>query len=405
MAYAEKTDQKLAAAKAPGPLQADVKKQKNDLAGYLTARANVSTYVQGIQNASLPDINFKKLPKDLQDKLPADPNALLAEVKKNLDTAKANALNWSNNIEPNLTDIPQALINFNAKFKSSASSISGWLAELANGNDTNKPVLLQTLTWLIGQIDAQTAMINTEMDLIKKFNTQLTEDHENFSTSNNGFSVLYDFEKKSIKTMTDAIKGLQDAIDAENTAITAAGIAAGVGGGLMIAGGIGLAAAETGVGAVVAVVVIVAGLVAAIAGIVELVKAINAKVDTENQINADQMALSLLSVQATSLLQVEKALSNLVDLSTKALAAVQVILDTWGTLKSKIVAVHDDLAAAKGKDLGKITAVFDVNAAVTQWADLETFAGHMQTYVQRNFQKTSKLGALTPLVVGKNKAA
>lgn len=389
------------ATKAPGPLQADVKKQKNDLAGYLTARANVSSYVQGVQKVSLPDINFAKLPADLQSKMPADPNALLAEVKANLETAQSNALNWSNNIEPNLTDIPQALINFNAKFKSSASSISGWLGELANGNDQNKAVLLQTLTWLIGQIDGQTTLINTEMDLIKKFNTQLTKDHGNFSKSNSSFSVIYDFEKKSIATLNTAIKGLEDALEAENAAITAAGIAAGVGGGLMIAGGIGLATAETGVGAVVAVVIIVAGLAAAIAGIVELVKSINAKVETQNEINADEVSLSILSVQATALLQVEKALSNLVGLSTKALASVQVILDTWGTLKAKIEAVHDDLASAKGADLGKITAVFDVNAAVTQWADLETFAGHMQTYVQRNFQKVEKLGELKPLVYGK----
>ena len=393
------------APKTTGPLQVDTEKQKNDLAGYLTARANVSSYVQGVQNASLPDINFTKLPKDLQDKLPSDPNALLAEVKANLATAQKNALEWSNNIEPNLTKIPQAIINFTADFNTTTSSIVGWLGELANGNDKNKAELMMTLEWLIGKIDDQTNSINTELNLIKAFNTQLTKDHGNFSTSNSNFSVLYDFEKKSIKTMTDAIASLQKAIDAENTAITASGVAAGVGGGLMIAGGIGLAAAETGVGVVIAVVVIVAGLAAAIAGIVELVKAINAKVKTENDINADEMALSLLSVQATSLLQVEKALKNLVDLSSKALAAVQVILDTWGTLKAKIEAVHKDLADAHGKDLGKITAVFDINASVTQWGELTKFAGDMETYVQRNFQKASQLGPMKPLIVGKNKAA
>ncbi len=395
-----------------GPLQIDLTQQKNDLAGYLTARANVSAYVAGVQQVSMPNIDFGKLPSDIAKKLPADPNKLYAAVQTNLKTAQANALNWSNNIEPNLTEIPQAIINFNAKFQSASSSISTWLGELAGGNDANKGVLLQTLSWLIAQIDAETASINAEIKLIQDFNTQLTTDHSNFSSSNSSFAALYNYEEASIKTLNDAISGLKDALKAENKAITASAIAAGVGGGLMVAGGIGLATAETGVGLVVAGVAIIVGLAAAIAGIVELVKAINAKVKTENEINQDQTAVTLLAAQASALLQVETSLKELVDLSSQALAAVQVILDTWGTLRAKISAVHDDLANAQGKDLGKITAVFDVNAAETQWADLQKFAGNMQTYVQRNFQKVHDLkdgGKIEPLAVGvkqtSNKAA
>ncbi len=393
------------ATKKLGPLQADVEKEKNDLAGYLTARANVSAYVAGVQKVSMPDINFGKLPADVAKNMPADPDKLYKDVQKNLKTAQDNALNWSNNIEPNLTEIPQSIINFNAKFQSASSSISTWLGQLANGDTTNKANLLMTLKWLIGQIDAESAAITTEMNLIKQFNTQLTTDHNNFSSSNNSFTVLYNYEEKSIATLNTAIAGLKDALKAEQKAITASAVAAGVGGGLMVAGAIGLATAETGVGLVIAGAAIIVGLAAAITGIVELVKAINAKVATENEINADETAVSLLAAQASALLQVETSLKELVDLSSQALAAVQVILDTWGTLKAKISAVHDDLEKAQGPDLGKITAVFDISAAETQWADLHKFAGNMQTYVQRNFQKVHDLGdggKVTPLVVGKN---
>jgi hypothetical protein len=391
--------------KAPGPLQVDVDQQKNDLAGYLTARAMVSSYVAGVQKVTLGGINFNTLPADIQSKLPADPATLLKTLQANLDIAQKNALSWSNNIEPNLTDIPQAIINFNAKFKAASDSILGWVTELANGNDAHKSQLLMTLTWLISQIDSQTALINGEMDLIRAFNTQLVADHGNFSSANSAFGILYTYEEASIKNLTDAITGLQGALDAENKAITASAIAAGVGGGLMVAGAIGLATAETGVGLVVAGVCIIVGLAAAIAGIVELVKAINEKVETQNKINEDQTAVSLLTLQATALQSVETFLGKLVTLSEQAMAAVQVILDTWGTLRAKIIAVHDDLNAAQGSDLGTIAAVFDVSAAQDQWSQLQNFAQDMQTYAERNFEKgvqdLEKGGKVTPLTFKK----
>jgi hypothetical protein len=373
--------------KAPGPLQVDVDQQKDDLAGYLTARAMVSSYVAGVQKVTLGGINFNTLPADIQSKLPADPATLLKTLQGNLDIAQKNALQWSNNIEPNLTDIPQAIINFNAKFKASSDSILAWVEELANGNDSHKSQLLMTLSWLVTQIDAQTTLINGEMDLIS------------------AFGILYTYEEASITNLTNAIKGLQDALDAENKAITASAIAAGVGGGLMVAGGIGLATAETGVGLVVAGICIIVGLAAVIAGIVELVKAINEKVETQNKINEDQTAVSLLTLQATALQSVETFLGKLVTLSEQAIAAVQVILDTWGTLRAKIVAVHDDLAAAQGSDLGTIAAVFDVSAAQDQWSQLQNFAMDMQTYAERNFEKgvqdLEKGGKVTPLTFKK----
>ncbi|MEH6517819.1 MAG: HBL/NHE enterotoxin family protein [Halioglobus sp.] len=387
------------------PLQKDVTKTKNDLAGYLTARAKVSSYVAGVKYASLPDIEFEKLPQDIQVKLPADPQKVLDQVKANLAIAQKNALCWSNDIEPDLTAIPQAIINFNEKFKVSSTDISQWLGELASGNTANKENLQETLLWLIGVINDQQTNIQAEMTLIKKFNTQLTADHANFSASNGSFAELYTFEEASIKNLQNAISGLKDALKAEDKAITASGIAAGVGGGLMVAGGIGLASAETGVGLVVAGICIIVGLAAAIAGIVELVKAINAKVKTQTELNVDEAAVSILSVQAAVLLSVDDALKELVELAESAMAAVQVILDTWGTLAVKIQAVHDGLKNADGKDFGKITAVFDIGAAITQWSELTDFAGKMQTYVATNFQKVSDLGEggkIQPLSYGKD---
>lgn len=390
------------------PLQQNVTETKNKLAGYLTARGRVSAYVAGVQKASLPDIKFEKLPPEIQVKLPADPQEMLDQVRANLKTAQTNALLWSNDIEPGLTAIPQAIINFNDKFKTSAASVTQWLGELAGGNTKNKALLLTTLKWLIDVIDYQQTSIQAEMTLIRKFNTQLTTDHSNFSSSNGSFAALYTFEEASIANLQTAIKGLKDALKAEDKAITASAIAAGVGGGLMVAGAIGLATAETGVGLVVAGVAIIVGLAAAITGIVELVKAINAKVQTQNDINTDETAVSLLSAQATVLLAVEDALKDLVDLAESAMAAVQVILDTWGTLAAKIQAVHDDLFAASDKDLGQITAVFDINAASAQWDELTEFATNMQIYVEANFKKVTDLedgGKIEPLAFPGKKAA
>ncbi len=52
--------------------------------------------------------------------------------------------------------------------------------------------------------------------------------------------------------------------------------------------------------------------------------------------------------------------------------ALQVVLDSWGTLQSKLAAVLNDLDGATD-DFASILAEFDLNAAETQWSELGNF--------------------------------
>jgi hypothetical protein len=98
-------------------LATDVTDQQNKLAGYLNAKANVAKYVAALQNTDISGVNFTALPGDLQKKLPADPVVLLQQVNANLAIAKQHGQFWSNEIQPDLTKIPQAIINYNSQFQ------------------------------------------------------------------------------------------------------------------------------------------------------------------------------------------------------------------------------------------------------------------------------------------------
>jgi len=86
-----------------------------------------------------------------------------------------------------------------------------------------------------------------------------------------------------------------------------------------------------------------------------------------------------LTVQVQALNTTEKALSSLVTMSQLAMDSVQVILDTWATLQTKLKAVVTDLTDSENQ-IGNIMSLVDLTTAQTQWGQLETFANQMQDF-------------------------
>lgn len=380
-------------------LATDVTDQQNKLAGYINAKANVAKYVASLQNTDISGVNFKSLPDDIQKKLPADPAVLLATVSANLTTAKSHGQFWSNDIQPNLTAIPQAIINYNTQFQAEMALITPLVQDLLNKDDPDKrKELVELFQGLIEKIGEQQTAITTEIANLKTFNTEITADHGNFSSANTQFAAIQQFEQANIDALNTAISGLNDTISALNKAITAESIALGVSVALIAGGAIGLANAETGVGLVIGAICIVVGMLGVGIATGELIASIQAKQDAQQKEAFDQLEVNELTVQVQALNTTETALSALVTQSQLAMQSVQVILDTWATLSGKLQAVITDLNDSE-QNIGNILSLVDLNTAQTQWNQLETFANQMQGFDSAVFAQPTVTLDLQPMKV------
>jgi hypothetical protein len=363
-------------------LAIDVTDQQNKLAGYINAKANVARYVAALQSTDISGVNFKTLPPDIQKKLPEDPAVLLQQVNANLTIAKQHGQTWSNDIQPGLTAIPQAIINYNTQFQVEMGLILPLVQALLIGPDPAKRAeLVDLFNGLIQKIEDQNKALSGEIALLKTFNTNVTSDHGNFSSANNSFAAIQQFEQANVTALNTAIQGLDSAISALNKAITAEWVALGVSAALIAGGAIGLANAETGVGLVIGAVCMVVGMIGLGVAAGELVSSIEKEQDAEQKKAFDQLEVTELTVQVQALNTTETALSALVTQSALAMQSVQVILDTWATLQGKLQAVVVDLSNSE-LAIGDIMSLVDLNTAQTQWGQLETFAGQMQDFEQ-----------------------
>ena len=368
----------------PLQLATNVKVQQDKLAGYLNAKANVAAYVGALQSTDISGVNFDALPADI--KPPNDPAALLQVVNAHLATAKQHGLTWSSSIQPGLTSIPQAIINYNATFQEAVKMLLSLVQDLLTDPDTDpdkgkkRDLVIQLFGALLQKIAEQQKNVTSEFALVRQFNADVTTDHGNFTSGNNQFAIIRQFESDERDNLRDAIKDLNDTIDTLNKQITGESIGVAGGGVLIGVGVIAIATTgESGVGAVVGAVCIVVGLLAGGLSAGFLVGAINARSAAEKQKSFDQMEVDELTIQMQALDTTESVLSKLVTQSEEAIASVQVILDVWASLQAKIQAVIADLNDSE-QAIGNILSVLDLQTAQDQWAQLDTFATQMQEF-------------------------
>jgi len=356
----------------------DVNQTKDDLASYVNAKCVVSSYVAGLLNTDISGVVFNDLPDDLKKQLPEDPKVILDRLKGQLATARGHGLTWSNTIEPGLTSIPQAIINYNTQFYVEYDYIRPLLQALIDNpaDQEKRKEVTQLFQGLLNKLNEQETSIVDEMNLIKQFNIDIHNDSLNFSNANGDFEAIRVWEKANIDALNSVITALNEEISALNKEITATAITAGVsvaitGGGiyLMVTGG--------PVGAIVGAVISVVGMIGVGVSVGFLIASIEKKAEEQSKLAKDQLEVTLLTQQVTALNSVEATMGSLVEQSHAAEAAVQVILDTWATLKVKLEAVITDLEDSE-KAIGDIMSLIDLDTAKDQWAQLQDFAIAMQ---------------------------
>ena len=356
----------------------DVKKTKDDLASYVNAKTVVSSYVTALTNTDISGVTFKDLPSDLKKQLPADPKTILANLQKELKTARGHGMTWLNDIEPDLTKIPQAIINYNTQFQAECGLMMPLIDDLIINPDdkAKRKELTDLFKGLLDNLNNQEKDITGEMGLIKQFNTDIHGDSLNFSNANKDFDAIRTWEESNIKILNGAITQIDGAISALQKEITATAISTGVSA-AVIGVGIGLIASGGVVKPIIGAIVMVVGFVGIGMSVAFLISSINELVEEQSEKAKDQLEVTLLTQQVVALDSVEKITKKLVDQSKSAEQAVQIILDTWGTLKVKLEAVIDDLENSE-KHIGDIMSKVDLETAQTQWGQLQEFAEAMQ---------------------------
>ncbi len=359
-------------------LQSEAGDIKDKLAGYVNAKTKVASYVASLLNTDISGVTFNALPEDLQKQLPKDPKELVATLQEELATARSHGMTWSNTIEPNLTAIPQAIINYNSQFQVEYNYMRPLVQDLINNptDDEKRKQLISLFNGLLSKIEAQETSINEEIELIKQFNIDIHNDSLNFSNANSDFEVIRVWEKSNIDALNLHIAAIKDAIKALDTQITATAISSGASVALM-GGGIYLMATAGPVGAIAGAVITVIGMIGVGVSVGFLISAIDKRAQEQSKLAKDQLNVSLLTQQVTALTTVETALGSLVKEAQDATKAVQIILDTWTTLKLKIQAVINDLQDSE-KAIGDFMSLVDLDTAKEQWAQLQDFAEAMQ---------------------------
>ena len=270
---------------------------------------------------------------------------------------------------------------------------------LTSPDPAKRKELVELFNGLLTNIGEQKAAVMEEISRLKQFNTDVTKDHGNFSSANNTFAAIRQFELQNITALNSAIAALDQEISALNKLIIAESVAVGASVALVAGGGIALAAtAATGVGAIVAGAVVAFGMIGVGVSAGFLISTIEKKQDALQKEAFDKLEVTQLTAQVQMLDTTEKALSALVLKSQQAIAGVQVILDTWATLEAKIQAVVNELMNSE-THIGDVASLVDLSTAQSQWAQLHTFAERMQDFEQSLFATAPVKFNLKPIMV------
>lgn len=170
----------------------------------LIARASVV----GMDDVVIKGIGFPKLTPEQQKAAPNHEQDL-QEMEAALVTAVANALTWSNDIEPDVTILPQAYQNIFAFIK-------GWRPVISTMKYTDKVEILQAQRERLLEESTKLEAFGHKVAVLQN---KVATDAENFSEKHAAFADLEKLDAESITATVAAIAKIKAIIAAESKTI------------------------------------------------------------------------------------------------------------------------------------------------------------------------------------------
>jgi hypothetical protein len=348
-------------------LQFDVQAAKEQLTQLLRDRVAAEGSIFNVQTVDFEPVLFP----DLQT-ASGNEQALFEEMNAVLVRAKSHCQTWSNDVQPKLTAIPQAAINYASILDSALPLV---LAEL-RAAPPNRAQLRALFAGLATAIETQAASVRAVAPLLRSLESSFAADAADFSNRHAPFRELEDLDQKNIEAARAAIGKLQAMIAEFDEEIGVDTIEnkkeIGVGRTSLKNG-----AESNQAGRLAGVTSGLIMFVSVISRIQEMVALIEQRLQKARESAEYETELGSLTAQLLALDTTAAALSAADTAAGGLIATVNHIIDGWKQHASGVAEVIAQLSG--DQPVAEILSEFDLERTQSEWDELRTFATQWQT--------------------------
>lgn len=348
-------------------LSFDVETAKAELTQIFRDRLAAQGSVYNVGNVDIEDVDFNGIPQPVPGQA-----QLVADMKTDLAAAQANGQRWFNDVQPHLTVIPQAAINYGSKWNVTIPLVLQQLRQSA----PDRAVLQALFQGLRDSIDEQTQTLGALMQSLASIRAAAAADAGNFSSKHAPFQQLEDLDKDNLAKARTTLAGIQAMIDQFNEQIDVDTIKAEKD--LSIASNAMKYGGKFGKpGKIVGLTIGLIFIVSATFAIDDLIATVAKRLAEAEEAGEYELEMSLLTTQLVSLDTASSALASLVNELDDMIASLQGALDGWKSEADALSAIVTDLQGSAPVD--GIINQFDLGKTQAQWDELSTFAMKWQS--------------------------
>lgn len=345
----------------------DVEAAKAQLTQVFRDRIDAQGSVYNVLNVDIEDVSFD----DLEKKLP-NQQQILADIKSDLKTAQNDGEQWFNEIQPHLTAIPQASINYASLWNNTIPLV---LAQLRR-TTPDREELQKLFQGLKDSIDQQTAVLGELMTNLQSIRAVQATDAANFSDKHASFQQLEALDQENLVAARNTLDKIKAMIDQLGERIDIDTINAEKD--LALASNAMKYGKKLGKpGKILGLTIGLIFIVSASFAIDDLLSTIDQRLEDAEKAGEYELEISLLNAQLVALETASSSLSLLVNELDDLIASLQATISAWNNDGNAIAAIIADLQG--DAPIYTVINQFDLGRTQAQWDEISVFAGKWQT--------------------------
>lgn len=326
----------------------------------------VSQYVSGVMNSNLPV---------LQNPVPDWDTYVTAYL-----AAKSSAMTWVNTVLVRLNTVPNTIIGFNGAVNNLfQNAIQNADALILNPSDQSARMFLQNdINNALNDMSYFENQINDVISTLQSFKDTLPQQASNLQAIANAAMQDQRADQQQIQALNQKIEAANQEIKSLTSAIIGLAIADGV---AVVLGVVAVAVA----GPIGMVTWIFLGAAVAVASIYIAIDATKIKA-LKAEIEEYQKSMTSFTADVAALTNTATVFKQFADQAQAIEANLQQILDAWGTLKSELQLVSNDIAAASGDYTREQwqSVKTDIEHAQSDWNTFVAGVGQLNISIQGN---------------------
>jgi len=348
-------------------LSFDVEAAKAQLTQIFRDRLAAQGSVYNVGNVDISDVNFNGIPQPIPNQA-----QLVADMKIDLVTAQGDGQRWFNEVQPHLTAVPQAAINYGSKWNATIPLVLQQLRQ----SSPDRSILQQLFQGLRDSIDVQTQALDELMQSLTSIRAAAATDASNFSSKHAPFQQLENLDQDNVAKARATLAQIQTMINQYNERIDVDTIKAEED--LSIASNAMKYGGKLGKpGKIIGLTIGLIFIVSASFRIDDLLATVSKRLAEAEEAGEFELELTLLTTQLVSLDTASSALASLVTELDDLIASLQGTLDGWKSEADELSAIVTDLKGTNS--VNDILNQFDLGRTQAQWDELSTFATKWQS--------------------------